>query len=412
MNVHSKANASQHAGGGPLSGLRVVEMGQLLAGPFVGSRCADFGAEVIKVETPGAGDPMRQWGHHRHEGQSLWWPILARNKKSITVNLREARGQDLVRRLLAEADALIENFKPGTLEKWGLSPDELHEINPRLVIVRVSGFGQTGPYAGRPGFASVGEAMGGIRYINGFPDQPPPRFGISLGDTITALFAFEGLMMSLYWRDALGGGRGQVVDASIVESCFSMLESALAEYDKCGVVRQPSGTGLPNVSPSNIYPTKDGSYIVIAANLDAMFRRLCAAMGQPELASVPRYADHGARGENSVELDGLIGAWTAQHDKTDLAAILDEHGVVYGEINSIADIAQDPHFKAREMIRDFPDPRFGTLAVPGITPKLSETPGDIEWLGAGEPGQHNGDVYASLGLSEDEIDELETDGII
>jgi crotonobetainyl-CoA:carnitine CoA-transferase CaiB-like acyl-CoA transferase len=232
--------------GGPLSGLKVIEMGQLLAGPFVGSRLADFGAEVIKVETPGSGDPMREWGHHRHEGKSLWWPTLARNKKSLTVNLREPAGQEIIRKLLANADGLVENFKPGTLERWGLGPEELHKINPGLIIVRVSGYGQTGPYSSRPGFASVGEAMGGIRYINGFPDQPPPRFGISLGDTLTAMFAVEGFLMAAYWRDARGG-KGQIIDASIVESCFSMLEGALPEYDKCGVIRRPSGTGLPNM---------------------------------------------------------------------------------------------------------------------------------------------------------------------
>ena len=396
---------------GPLAGLRIVEMGQLLAGPFVGTRCADFGADVIKIETPGSGDPMRNWGHNRYNDMGLWWPILARNKKSVTANLREARGQELVRRLLADADALIENFKPGTLEKWGLGPEELHAINPGLVIVRVSGFGQTGPYAARPGFASVGEAMGGIRYVNGFPDQPSPRFGISLGDTLTALFAFEGLLMALYWRDA-GAGRGQVVDASIVDSCFSMLESSVAEYDKCGVVREPSGTGLKNVSPSNSFPTSDGGWTVIAANLDPMFRRLCAAMDRPELADDPRYATHLLRGEHAEELDGLIADWTRTLTAGELQARLDRHGVVYGPIYSIADIMADPHFRARDMIRRIPDPRFGDLAVPGIAPKLTETPGDIEWLGAQTPGQDNAEIYGELGLSAEEIAALRDEGIL
>ncbi|MCB1362894.1 MAG: CoA transferase [Rhodobacteraceae bacterium] len=396
---------------GPLAGLRIVEMGQLLAGPFVGTRCADFGADVIKIETPGSGDPMRNWGHNRYNDMGLWWPILARNKKSVTANLREARGQELVRRLLADADALIENFKPGTLEKWGLGPEELHAINPGLVIVRVSGFGQTGPYAARPGFASVGEAMGGIRYVNGFPDQPSPRFGISLGDTLTALFAFEGLLMALYWRDA-GAGRGQVVDASIVDSCFSMLESSVAEYDKCGVVREPSGTGLKNVSPSNSFPTSDGGWTVIAANLDPMFRRLCAAMDRPELADDPRYATHLLRGEHAEELDGLIADWTRTLTAGELQARLDRHGVVYGPIYSIADIMADPHFRARDMIRRIPDPRFGDLAVPGIAPKLTETPGDIEWLGAQTPGQDNAEIYGELGLSAEDIAALRDEGIL
>lgn len=404
---------TQKQPGGPLAGVRVVEMGQLLAGPFVGTRLADFGADVIKIETPGAGDPMRKWGHHRYKDHGLWWPVLARNKKSVTVNLREKAGQNLIRELLKEADALVENFKPGTLEKWGLGPEELHEINPGLIIVRVSGFGQTGPYAGRPGFASVGEAMGGIRYINGFPDQPPPRFGISLGDTLTALFAFEGLLMALYWRATDGKGKGQVVDASIADSCFSMLESALPEYDKCGVVRQPSGTGLANVAPSNIYPTKDGSWLVIAANLDTMFTRLCDAMGQPELVQNEKYHTHLARGAHCDELDALIADWTREMPMKELTAKLDEHGVVYGPINSIRDIAEDPQFIARDMIRRIPDDRFGELAVPGIAPKLSETPGDIAWLGPETPGQHNEEVLQSiLDYSEDDIARLKDEGII
>ena len=397
---------------GPLAGVRVVEIGQLLAGPFVGSRCADFGAEVIKVEPPKTGDPMREWGHHRYEGHSLWWPTLARNKKSVTADLRNPRGRDLVRRLLADADVLVENFRPGTLEKWELAPDDLHRQNPRLIVVRVSGFGQTGPYAGRPGFASVGEAMGGIRYINGFPDQPPPRFGISLGDTLTAMYAFEGLMMALYWRES-GGGKGQVVDASIVESCFSMLESTLPEYDKCGVVRKPSGTGLPNVAPSNIYQTSEGAWMVIAANIDPMFRRLCKAMGRPELAEDPRFVSHVERGRNAAELDGLIGEWTRTLTKDALAETLDAHGVVCGPINTVADIAEDPHFKARDMILRVSDDRFGDIAVPGVAPKLSETPGHVAWLGAAEPGAHNAEIYgALLGLDEGEIADLRQEGVI
>lgn len=396
---------------GPLSGLRIIEMGQLLAGPFVGSRLADFGAEVIKIEPPGKGDPMRLWGHHRHEGQTLWWPTLARNKKSVTVNLREAQGQEIVRKLLAEADGLVENFKPGTLEKWDLGPEALHAANPGLIVVRVSGYGQTGPYADRPGFASVGEAEGGIRYINGFPDQPPPRHGISLGDTLTALFAVEGFLMALYHRDACGG-EGQVVDASIVESCFAMLESTVPEYDKCGVVRRPSGTGLPKIAPSNIYPTADGTYVVIAANLDAMFRRLCEAMGQPELADDPRFKNHTERGENEKLLDQIITDWTQVRNAAELRATLEEHNVVCGPINSIAEIIEDPHFQARGMIREVEDDRFGTLKVPGITPKLTETPGDIAWLGPKEPGAHNSQVLSALGYSAVEQEALRRDGII
>jgi crotonobetainyl-CoA:carnitine CoA-transferase CaiB-like acyl-CoA transferase len=406
-----RPNANQ--GAGPLAGLRVIELGQLLAGPFVGSRLADFGAEVIKVEPPGTGDPMREWGHHRYEGKALWWPVLARNKKSITANLRDPRGQELVRRLVAEADALIENFKPGTLEKWGLGPDDLHGVNPRLIIVRVSGFGQSGPYSSRPGFASVGEAMGGIRYINGSPNQPPPRFGISLGDTLTALFAFEGLLMALYWRDVRGTGQGQVVDAAINESCFAMLESALPEFDKLGIIRKPSGTSLPNVAPSNIYETQDGAWMVIAANLDPMFRRLCHAMGRAELADDPRFVSHKARGENTEELDAIISEWTLRLTKAELVRALDAVGVVCGPIYSIEDIAHDPHFHARGMIQRVADPRFGELAVPGTVPKLSETPTSIFWLGPAEPGSHNNQVYRDLlKLDDAELSRMKAEGVI
>ncbi len=398
---------------GPLAGIRVIEMGQLLAGPFTAARLADFGAEVIKVETPGAGDPMREWGHHRYQGKCLWWPILARNKKSVTANLREEKGQEMVRKLLAGADVLIENFKPGTIEKWGLGPEALHAINPGLVIVRISGFGQTGPYSSRPGFASVGEAMGGLRYINGFPDQPPPRAGISLGDTLTGMFAVQGCLMALYWRDALGGGRGQVVDASITESCFAFMEGALPEYQKLGVIREPSGTGLANVSPSNIFPTRDGKWVVIAANMDSLFRRLCQAMGQPELADDPRYVTHKVRGDNADELDGRIAEWSKTLTAEELDKLLDDHGVVVGPIYTMADIVNDPQFQARDMIRNVEDEFFGEIAVPGFVPKLSDSESKIAWLGPPEPGLHNREVYAELlGLTDDDLAELAEEGII
>ena len=398
---------------GPLSGVRVIEMGQLVAGPFVGSRMADFGAEVIKVESPGQGDAMRHWGHHRYKGRSLWWPVLARNKKTISANLREKRGQDLVRQLIAQADVLVENFKPGTLEKWGLDPESLHVLNPGLIIARVSGFGQTGPYSSRPGFASVGEAMGGLRYINGFPDQPPPRTGISLGDSLAGMFATQGVLMALYWRDTIGKGKGQVVDASITESCFAMLESALPEYDKVGFIRQPSGTGLANVSPSNIFPTKDEKWVVIAANLDAMFNRLCDAMEQPELADDPRYSTHQVRGENCDELDARIAEWTRGFTAAELDVRLDKHGVVSGPIYSIEDIANDPHFQARDMIQRYQDDDLGDIAVPGFVPVLSETKSEIAWLGSSEVGAHNEEIYCGLlGMTQTELQELKNDGII
>ena len=398
---------------GPLSGVRVIEMGQLVAGPFVGSRMADFGAEVIKVESPGRGDAMRHWGHHRYKGRSLWWPILARNKKTVSANLREKRGQDLVRRLIETADVLVENFKPGTLEKWGFAPEALHAINPGLVIARVSGFGQTGPYSNRPGFASVGEAMGGLRYINGFPNQPPPRTGISLGDSLAGLFATQGVLMALYWRDTIGQGKGQVVDASITESCFAMMESALLEYDKVGFIRQPSGTGLANVSPSNIFPTKEEKWVVIAANLDTMFKRLCDAMEQPELADDPRYNTHQARGENCDELDARIADWTRELTATELDTRLDQYGVVSGPIYTIEDIANDPHYQARDMIQRYQDDELGDIAVPGFVPVLSETKSETAWLGSSEVGAHNEAIYCGLlGMTQAELQELKNDGII
>ena len=398
---------------GPLAGLRVIEMGQLLAGPFTAARLADFGAEIIKVESPGAGDAMREWGHHRYKDRGLWWPVLARNKKSVTANLRDPRGQDLVRQLVPHADALVENFKPGTIEKWGLGPDDLHQINPGLVIARVSGFGQSGPYASRPGFASVGEAMGGLRHINGFPGEAPPRMGISLGDTLTGMFAAQGVLMALYWRDALGGGTGQVVDVSIMESCFAFMEGALPEYDKLGVTREPSGTGLANVSPSNIFPTRDEKWIIIAANFDPMFVRLAEAMGQPELAEDARYSSHLARGNHAAELDGLIAEWTRTLDAAELSELLDEHGVVVGPIYTMADIAKDPQYQARGMILRVEDEIFGDIAVPGMVPKFSATEPNVAWLGPPEPGSHNGEIYGGLlGLDEGQLEELKAEGII
>ena len=396
---------------GPLNGIKVIEMGQLLAGPFVGSRLADFGAEVIKVETPGSGDPMREWGHHRYKGKSLWWPTLARNKKSLTVNLREKEGQEIVSQLLSTADGLIENFKPGTLEKWGMSPEELHKINPKLIIVRVSGFGQTGPSASRPGFASIGEAMGGLRFINGFPNTPPPRFGISLGDTLTAMFAVEGFLMALFDRQA-NDGKGQIVDAAITESCFAMLEGTLPEFDKCGIIRKPSGTGLANVAPSNIYPTSDDNFVVIAANLDTMFKRLCEAMDKLEWIEDPRFFDHKARGNNAEELDLLIADWSKTLTVKEIGKKLDDKGVVWGPINSIENIVEDEQFKSREMILELEDETFGTIKVPGIVPKLSKTPGQVAWLGPQKVGEHNREILEGLGYSEADQKELLKNKII
>ena len=288
--------AGEANGPGPLAGVRIIELGQLLAGPFTGRLLGDLGAEIIKVEAPGQPDPMRDWGHARYEERSLWWPVLSRNKKCVTLNLRAERGQELLLELVRRSDVVVENFRPGTLERWNLGFERMREVNEGIILARVSGYGQTGPYAGRAGFASVSEAMGGLRYINGFPDEPPPRIGISLGDSLAGMFAAQGVMAALYKRDALGYGRGQIVDASILEACFALLEGTVPEYDRLGIVREPSGTSLKGVAPSNIFKSRDGKWMVIAANQNQLFRRLCEAMGQPELADDPRFETHLARG--------------------------------------------------------------------------------------------------------------------
>ncbi len=401
------------SGPGPLSGVRVIELGMLLAGPFTGRLLGDMGAEIIKVEPPGQPDPLRDWGKARYKGRSLWWPVQSRNKKCITLNLRQERGQELLLRLVERSDVLVENFRPGTLERWSLGPDRLWEANPGLVICRVSGYGQTGPYAPRAGFASVAEAMGGIRYINGFPGEPPPRMHISLGDSLAGMFAAMGILAALYKRDALGFGRGQVVDVSLMESCFALLESMVPEYDRLKVVRGPGGTGLQGVAPSNIFPSRDGKWMVIAANADNVFRRLCEAMGRPELADDPRFATHQARGEHQQEIEGIVAAWAQERDAADIDRILNEAGVICGPIYTIADIFADEHYWARDMLVKHVDPEFGEYIGPGIVPKFSETPGAVRWSAPWEEGSHNREVYGGmLGLSEDELAQLQAEGVL
>jgi crotonobetainyl-CoA:carnitine CoA-transferase CaiB-like acyl-CoA transferase len=398
---------------GALAGVRVVELGMLLAGPFTGRLLGDLGAEIIKIEPPGQPDPLREWGKARYRGRSLWWPVQSRNKKCCTLNLRVERGQELLLELAKRSDVLVENFRPGTLERWNLGPDRLWAANPRLVIARVSGYGQTGPYAPRAGFASVAEAMGGIRFINGFPGEPPPRLHISLGDALAGMFAVQGILSALYWRDALGGGRGQVVDVSLMESCFALLESTVPEYDRLGVVRQPAGTGLKGVAPSNIFKSRDDKWMVIAANADKVFGRLCAAMGRPDLSDDPKYATHLARGENQEELEGVIADWAAQHDAAEIDRILNEAGVICGPIYTIADIFADEHYRAREMLVEHTDAEFGRFIGPGVVPKLSETPGTVRWSGTWEEGSHNRDVYGNLlGLGDDQLAELKAEGVV
>jgi formyl-CoA transferase len=407
------ARAQDHEASGPLAGLRLIELGTLLAGPFVGRLLGDMGAEVIKVEPPGKPDPLRDWGHARYEGRSLWWPVQSRNKKCITLNLRESRGQELLLELVRVADVLTENFRPGTLERWNLGYERLSEVNRGLVLARISGYGQTGPYAERAGYASVAEAMGGLRFINGFPGEAPPRTGISLGDSLAAMFAVQGIVAALYHRDVLGDGRGQVIDVSLMEASFALLESAVPEYDRLGIVRQPSGTGIKGVAPSNIFKSRDDLWVVIAANQDNVFRRLSETMGRPELADDPRFATHLARGEHQEMIEGIIADWAAQHDARDIDRILNEAGVVCGPIYTIAEIFEDPQFKARDMLVEHVDPEFGPYIGPGIVPKFSETPGEVRWSGPWEEGSHNDEIYCGLlGLSASELDALRADGVV
>ncbi len=398
---------------GPLEGVRMIEFGQLLAGPYCASLMADFGAEVIKVEAPPAGDPMRVWGREKVNDHTLWWPTLARSKKVVTLNLREPRGQELALELMAKADVALENFSPGTMEKWNIGPDQALAANPRLIYARVSGYGQTGRYKDRVGFAAAGEAMGGLRYFNGYPGQAPPRAGISLGDTLAAKQAFEGILMALYWRDARGSGTGQVIDAAIVDACFAMTESTITEYGLTGVIREPSGSYLSKIAPSNVHQSKDGKWVVIAANHDSLWKRLSALMGRPELAEDERYATHRARGEHEHELYAMIDEWAAGYTAAELDEMLAEANVVSAGVYSAADMYDDPHFRERGLIVDIEDPEIGTMPVPGITPKLSQTPGSIRWGGKWEVGADNEEIWCGLvGLTQGELGDLQQAGIV
>jgi crotonobetainyl-CoA:carnitine CoA-transferase CaiB-like acyl-CoA transferase len=391
---------------GALAGIRVIELGQLIAGPFCGQLLGDMGAEVIKVEPPGVGDAMRDWGR----GIAVWWSVIARNKKSITLDLRQAQGQALLKSLVGKSDILIENFRPGTLEKWGLGYDALSRENPGLVMVRVSGFGQTGPYAQRAGYGSVGEAMGGIRYIVGDPDRPPVRVGLSIGDSLAATFACLGALAALHHRHT--SGVGQVVDSAIYEAVLAMMESTVPEFTEAGLVRERSGAILPKTAPSNVYPTADGELIVVGANQDSVFRRLCEAMGRPELADDRLYADHVARGEHQHELDELISAWTGTLDAKPLLELLEEYAVPAGRIFRAPDMLADPHFAARRAIVDVPHPVYKNLKMQNVAPRLSATPGEIRWPGP-ELGAHNDEIYRGLlGLSDERMKGLIADGVI
>ena len=397
----------------PLAGLRVVEVGSLIAGPFAGRLLADFGAEVIKVEAPGKLDPLRSWGAGEINGNSLWWAVQSRGKRLVTLNLRRPRGQALMRDLLRVSDVLIENFRPGTLERWGLGPDVLLEENPRLVITRISGEGQTGPRSSRPGFAATAEAISGLRYLNGFPGGPPPRHGLSTGDTVAAMFAFNGILTALYWRDTAPDGCGQVVDVALTESCMALLESAIPDYDRFGVIRQPAGTGLANNVPSNLFKSSDDRWVVIAANTDVLFRRLAEAMQRPELAEDARFATHAARSFNQSACEAEISRWTAELSAEEIEGILSEAGIPTAPVNSVAEVVRDEQLRQRDMLLRQFDPEVGSYLTPGITPKLSETPGAPTWSGRQTPGADNDTVYGELlGLSAEERAGLVEEGII
>lgn len=392
-------------GQGALHGLRLIEMGQLIAGPFCGQLMADHGADVIKIEPPQVGDAMRQWGRNK----PVWWPVIGRNKKSITLNLREKRGQELARKLIDTADFLLENFRPGTIEKWGMGYDSLSQTNPGLIMIRVSGFGQTGPYAGRAGYGSIGEAMGGMRNLAGDPSTPPSRIGLSIGDSLAATYACLGALMALHHRHVTG--RGQVVDSAIYEAVLAMMESTIPEYTEAGFVRERTGSILPKVAPSNVYPTKDGD-ILIGANQDSVWRRLAAAMGRPELGEDPRFSSHIARGEHQEELDALIMAWTQGFASVELLDLLGEHGVPAGKIFKAPDMLEDPHYKAREAVVKVEHPAFKNIYMQNVFPKLSDTPGEVDWPGP-ELGAHNEEIYCgALGLSKADLQTLSRDGII
>lgn len=393
----------------PLQDLRVIEMGQLLAGPFCGQLLADFGADVIKIESPGQGDPMREWGREKAGGKSLWWPVVARGKRSITINLREVEGQELVRKLVADADILVENFRPGTLEKWGLAPADLQVINPRLIVVRVSGYGQTGPYADRPGYGAIGEAMGGLRAVIGEPDRPPARAGISIGDTLAAIFACVGTLVALRARS--NTGRGQIVDSALYEAVLGVMESLIPEYTIAGYVRPRTGSILPNVAPANAYPTADGEHL-ISGNQDTVWKRLATAMGRPELGDDERFATHNARGLNQSELDDLIGEWSRTLTSAELEDLLNEHAVPNGKIFTAPDMLADAHFAAREAIVTMAHPVLGDFPMQNVVPKLSETPGEVRWVGP-ELGEHTDEVLCSvLGLDDDTRAGLRERGVI
>ena len=392
---------------GPLTDLRVIELGQLIAGPFCGQLFADMGADVIKVEAPGRGDPMRVWGR---EGYPLWWKVCARNKRCITANLREEAGQDIVKQLVKEADFILENFRPGTMEKWGLGYEDLKKINPKIIMIRVSGYGQTGPYSKRPGYASVGEAMGGVRYLMGDPDRKPSRAGISLGDSLAGTYATVGALAALHHREKTG--EGQVIDTSIYESILTIMESLVSEHTVEGFTRERSGSILPAIAPSNIYDGSDGM-VIIAANQDTIFARLSDAIGKPDLKTNPRYATHVARGANQTELDDIIQDWTKDKPIAQIEDIMIENAVPVGKVYRAKEMLDDAHYIARDALIDVPSDKFGSVKMQNVFPKMSKTQGEVRWGGPEKLGAHTEEVLTELlDLTPDQIEKLRGSGIV
>ena len=395
---------------GPLSDLKVVELGTLIAGPFCGQILGDFGADIVKLEDPGKGDPMRQWGRSLPQGHSPWWPVIGRNKKSVTLNLRSAEGQALARTLIGRADIVIENFRPGTMEKWGLSYEALSADNPGLIMARVSGFGQTGPYSQRAGYGLIGEAMGGLRAVTGEADRPPARAGVSIGDSLAAVHAVMGILMALHSRRTTG--RGQIVDAAIYESVLAMMENMVTEYDITGYVRERSGSILPGIAPSNVYPTSDGDMILIGGNGDNVFERLTKVMGRPELATDPRFDSHSSRGINQTLLDELVADWTRAQALAPLLALLEANGIPCGRIFRPPEMLADPQFAARGSIVTTDHPVFGPLRMQNTFPRMSDTPGEVRWPGP-SLGEHTDAVLKEwAGLSSEAVADLRRRGIV
>ena len=397
-----------------LDGVRVLELGSIIAGPFCGRLLADHGADVIKIEARGSPDPLREWGQAERDGHRFFWTVHARNKRCVTLDLRSPDGRELFLRLIDTADVLVESFRPGVLERLGLSPAVLAERRPGLVVARVSGYGQTGPYAERPGYASVAEAVSGMRYLNGYPGGPPPRPALSIGDSLAGMFAAQGVLMALLARSRGTASSGQVVDVALTESCLALLESSIPDYDQAGLVREPSGTRLTGIAPSHLYCSGDGRWVVIAANQDSVFARLCTAMGRPELATDPRFVSHIARGRHQDEIDAIVAEWASSMDADALTAVLEDAGVVVGPVNTVAEVVEDPQFRARDMLVEHFDEAIGDDVLgPGVVPVMTGTPGAVRWAGPPRPGTHNAEVYGGLlGLSSSELQALESAGVI